>query len=52
MGLFDSVFELVSDTASIVTAPIEVAIDLISVPVKEVSDVTKELVNDIKSLKD
>lgn len=52
MGLFDSVFDLVSDVATIVTKPVEAAVDLVSVPVKEVANVVKDLANDVKSLKD
>lgn len=48
MGLFDSLFEVVTDTVKIVAAPVEIAVDIIKVPVKEVADVAQELVKDVK----
>ncbi len=52
MGLFDSVVSLVKDVGSIVASPVEMAVDLISVPVKEVVEVVNDLKEGIKSLKD
>jgi hypothetical protein len=50
--MFGSLLGLVTDTVKIVTAPIEMAVDLVSIPVKEVSEAVQELVKDVKSLKD
>lgn len=52
MGLFGSMFDLVSDVVTIVTKPAEAVVDVVSVPVKEVAEVVKDLADDIKSLKD
>lgn len=50
--MFGSLLGLVTDTVKIVTAPVVIAVDLVSIPVKAVSEVAQELVKDVKSLKD
>jgi hypothetical protein len=50
--MFGSLFEIVKDTTRIVTAPVEMVVDIVSIPVKEVADVAQELVEEVKSLKD
>ena len=50
--MFGSLFEIVKDTTRIVTAPVEMVVDIVSITVKEVADVAQELVEDVKSLKD
>ena len=51
MGLFDSFAELVSDVAEVVTAPIEIVADVADAIVKPVAEVTKDIVEEVKSLK-
>lgn len=51
-GLLKSVVDLASDVAEVVTAPIEMVVDLTSAAVKPIADVAKELKDDVKSLKD
>lgn len=50
--MFSSLFDVVKDVTKIVTAPVEVAVTLVSIPVKAVAEVTQTLVEDVKSLKD
>ena len=49
--MFTSLFEIVKDTAKIVSAPVEMVLDVVSVPVKLVAEATGELVKDVKSIK-
>lgn len=51
-GLLKSVVDLATDVAAVVVAPVEVAADLAGAAVKPVADAAKELVKDVKSLKD
>lgn len=50
--MFGSLFGVVTDVVKIATAPVEIAVDLVSVPVKLVADVAEEVVKEVKSLKD
>jgi hypothetical protein len=50
--MFGSLFEIVKDTTRIVTAPVEMVVDIVSIPVKEVASVAQDLVEEVKSLKD
>lgn len=50
--MFGSLFEIVKDTTRIVTAPVEMVVDIVSIPVKEVANVAQDLVEEVKSLKD
>lgn len=50
--MFKSLFDLTKDVVSVVTTPVEMAVDLVSVPVKEAAKVVEELKKDVKSLKD
>lgn len=52
MGILDSLIDVCEDVATIVAAPVEIAVDLVSVPVKELADVAKTMVQDVKSIKD
>jgi hypothetical protein len=51
-GLLKSLTGLATDAAKVVLAPVEIAVDLVSVPVKLLADAAKDLANDVKSLKD
>lgn len=51
-GLLKSVTDLVSDVATVVVAPIEIASDLVGAAVKPVAEVARDMVADVKSLKD
>lgn len=46
--MFGTLFDIVKDTAKIVAAPVEMALDIVSVPVKLVAE---DLVKDVKSIK-
>lgn len=48
MGLFDSITKLTKDVAEIVTAPIEIAVDLTRQITKPIADAAKEIVEDVK----
>jgi hypothetical protein len=50
--MFGSLFNLASDVVRIAVAPVELVAEVVSVPVKIVADVTGEIVNEVKSLKD
>lgn len=50
--MFGSLFSLASDVVKVVSAPVEIALDVVSVPVKIVADVAQEVVQEVKSLKD
>lgn len=50
--MFSSVFDLVKDVATVVTAPVKIAVDIVSVPVGLLADAADTLVKDVKSLKD
>lgn len=50
--MFKSLFNLANDLATIVSAPVEMVVDLVAIPVKEVANVAKELVADVKSIGD
>lgn len=50
--MFGTLFDIVKDTAKIVTAPVEMALDVVSVPVKVVAEVAEELIKDVKSIKE
>lgn len=50
--MFNSLFEVVKDVTRVVTAPVEMVVDLVSIPVKAVADGATELVKEVKSLKD
>lgn len=51
-GLFKSVVDLTVDVAKVVIAPVEIVADLAGAVVKPVAEVAKDLVADVKSLKD
>ena len=51
-GLFKSVVGLATDVVQVVAAPVEIVADLAGAVVKPVAEVAKELVADVKSLKD
>lgn len=48
MGLFSSVFELAEDVVKIATAPVEVALTITKAVVKPISDIAKEVVDEVK----
>lgn len=50
MGLFDSVFSLVSDVVTVVAAPVEMVVDVAGAVVKPIAEEAKELVKDVKSI--
>ncbi len=47
--MFQSLFNVVKDVATIVTAPVEVVLDLTAAVTKPVAEVVEGLVEDIKS---
>jgi hypothetical protein len=51
-GIFESLVQLAEDTVDIIAAPVEMAVDLVGAAVKPVAEVARELVEDVKSLKD
>ncbi len=48
MGLFDSLVGLATDAVKIVIAPVEIVVDIVSVPVKEIAEVATDLAKDVK----
>lgn len=48
MGLFDSLAKLTKDVVSIAVAPVEIAVDIVSVPVKAVAEMVTEVKEEIK----
>jgi hypothetical protein len=50
--MFGSLFNVVLDTARIVTAPVEIVLDVVAVPIQAIAEVASDLVEDVKSLKD
>lgn len=51
-GLLKSVVGLAADVAQVVVAPVEIVADLAGAAVKPVAEAAKDLVADVKSLKD
>lgn len=51
-GLLRSVVELATDVVQVVAAPVEMVVDLADAAVKPFSEAAKDLVADVKSLKD
>lgn len=51
-GFLNSVVDLVGDVATVVSAPVKIAVDLAGAAVKPLADVAKDLTADVKSLKD
>lgn len=51
-GLLKSLGGLAADVAQVVTAPVEMVVDVAAAAVKPVAEVAKELIADVKSLKD
>ena len=51
-GLLNSVLDLAGDVVTIVTKPIEAAVDLAGAAVKPLAEAAKDIANDIKSIKD
>lgn len=50
--MFGTLFDIVKDATKIVAAPVEMALDVASVPVKLVAEAAESLVKDVKSIKD
>lgn len=51
-GLLKSVADLAVDVVKVAVAPVEIVADLAGAVVKPVAEVAKDLVADVKSLKD
>jgi len=51
-GLFKSVVDLAADVATVVVAPVEIAVDLAGAAVKPVAEVARDLAKGFKSMKD
>ena len=51
-GLFKSVADLAVDVVKVAAAPVEIVADLAGAAVKPIAEVAKDLVADVKSLKD
>lgn len=49
--MFGTLFDIVKDVTKVVAAPVEIVLDVVSVPVKLASEAAEELVKDIKSTK-
>lgn len=52
LGLLKSLGGLVADVAQVVAAPVEMGVDVAAAAVKPIAEAAKELVADVKSLKD
>ena len=52
MGLFNSLVDLTSNVVKVVTAPVEMAVDVTTAVVKPLAEAAKDLTDDVKSLKD
>lgn len=48
--MFKSLFELGADIATIVTAPVKVAVDVTRAVTKPLADASKQVVEDVKDL--
>lgn len=48
--MFGSLLKLTKDLVTIVTAPVEIAIDLTGAVVKPIAEVAEEIVDDIKDI--
>lgn len=51
-GLLKSLGGLAADVAQVVAAPVEMVVDVAAAAVKPVAEAAKELVDDVKRLKD
>ena len=51
-GLFKSVVDLATDVVKVAAAPVEIVADLAGAAIKPAAEVAKDLVADVKSLKD
>ena len=51
-GLFKSVADLAADVVQVAVAPVEIVAELAGAAVKPIAEVAKDLVADVKSLKD
>jgi hypothetical protein len=51
-GLLKSLGSLAADVVQVVAAPVEMVVDVAAAAVNRVAEVAKELVADVKSLKD
>lgn len=51
-GLLKSVVSLATDVVQVVAAPVEIVTNLAGAAVKPIAEVAKDLVADVKSLKD
>jgi hypothetical protein len=47
-GLLKSVTDMVQDTATIITAPVKVAVDVVGAGIKPIAKVTEAMAKDIK----
>lgn len=52
MSLFGSLVNLVENTARVVTAPVEIVVDLADAVVAPLAEAADEIVKDVKSIKD
>lgn len=50
--MFKSLFSLVEDVVKIAVAPVEIAVDLVSIPVNLLAKEVKEVVTVVKGLKE
>lgn len=49
--MLGSLFDIVKDVATVVVAPVEMVLDVVSVPVKIAAEAASELVKDVKNIK-
>lgn len=52
MGIFDSLTDLTKDVFEVVSAPIEVVVDIADASIKPIADAAKEIKDEVKTLKD
>lgn len=50
-SLLKSITDLAVDVTKIVIAPVEIVVDVVSVPVALIAEAATDLVNDVKNLK-
>lgn len=52
MSIFDSIFSITGNIAKVVLAPVEMALDVVDAAVQPIADAAKDMVDDVKSIKD
>lgn len=47
-GLFDSLVDLIEDTATIIVAPVQIAVDITAAAVRPVAELAEDVVTSVK----